>query len=128
MDIQLENVDAAHLMVVSGKDVTLEIDDRGQASVRVFITLDETTHVNHPTVPGRPTRLPLSLTKGLHFGSLTVIAIDTGAGRTYDTEIKVNGLTLATARGTLPAGAAKEAQLELFQLEVRAATNRRTRT
>ncbi len=118
MDIELKNMGPGRVFPATGVDIRIDIVDRGTASVRAVLTIDEVTHIHYPSKGGKATLSRRTLAKGVHSCAVVAVAHDTAGGRAYDLVLSINGTVAATARGTLAAGIADETAFKIFQLNV----------
>lgn len=120
MQVDLTPAVPGNLFTTSGPQVVFELTDNGQAHVMITVALSDGTVVQFPDGTGRVTRQSTTLPRGRLGCSVAVFATnhDANFGDTYDSEVRINGTLVATARGTLATPPGAEQAMRPFILEI----------
>ncbi len=119
MEIKFGDVTKNRVLVTKGPQVDFEFEDKGQANVVMTLSLDDGTQFSYPTGGGKKAVQSTTLAPRVYLGALTIVAMELKTfGKTFKSQVKIGGKVLATASGSVPAGADTDQSTEVFQLRV----------
>jgi hypothetical protein len=119
MDIKLKNLDEQRVLAVKGLQVSVLMQDDGQALVTMSLTIADGTHFHYPDDQVRGVAGATRLAPGLHHCALRIAALNLPPfGRTYKSKVSIDGVVVATAQGTLAPDVQDDSAVRLFSLQV----------
>lgn len=119
MNIKLQNLKPGRVLTVSGQHIDVELQDKGQAIVTMTLTIGDGTHFHYPTGSGSVSLQSTQLAAGDHDAVIRITALKMkNFGRSYDSKVKVDGVTVATTKGVLADNAQEESDFKLFVVRV----------
>src|SRR5688500_11242959 len=122
MKIKLQNLKPGRVLNVAGPQVDVVLRDDGQAIVTMTLSIGDGTHFHYPSGAGTGTAQSTTLAPGDHDAVIRISALKMERfGRTYDSQVKINGKLIASADGVLEEGQPEESDFKFLVIRVPAA-------
>lgn len=119
MKIKLQKLKPGRLLKIAGQRVDVVLQDDGQSIVTMTLSIGDGTHFHYPSGAGTGAAQSTTLAPGDHDAVIRISAMKMERfGRTYFSQVKINGNLIASADGVLDEEQTEDSDFRFFVIRV----------